>query len=566
MAGAASAPPAKTSGSSITATASAAVASAAVVCHAAFSATCRAVSSASTALSVAIGASPRLEVEEEHLEERNASGGGGGGSLGEVGEAREVGEVGEVGEAGCSPDGSGGGRGEPSESDSESAGAMRGKVGKGKAEGAAAVLRCSVVGGVASQTKPAVEVELARPSGVADACCRGGSTPATDASSLPRHLALTSTLPRNASGDGSGASALGSRDGAGSSRSPSTILRMAAILTCCSQQQCISSERISGYGDATKPESASATTTSTNLIRVHSVWPCVISGSPSAPSQQSSSTQRYPISSWRRYMSADDSERSWWPVRYELCDEAMKYSLNGRLMSWQTPACSGSSASLCAESSHAAKRGRESFALVLASLRSTSVSSSSAVRSPAACAQAHSASTSSAPCSCRQKRRKDSLSSSSPSAYSSKMPYTPPASSSRDTQRSTISIEKRPSPAGMRSLPAAGSFCSARGVAGSWLGCRISPAKMCGVLLRLVTRVSSMLSVRLSANRASQLMHSLAHAGERRALSRSMHTSSSCALSARCSAAEPLAQKASRTRATLAGLRASWLATVGSMS
>ena len=437
---------------------------------------------------------------------------------------------------GCSPDGSGGGRGEPSESDSESAGAMRGKVGKGKAEGAAAVLRCSVIGGVASQAEPAVEP--ARPSGVADACCRGGSTTATDASSLPRRLALTSTLPRNASGDGSGASVPGSRDGAVSSRSPSAILRMAAILSCCSQQQCISSERISGYGDATNPESASATATSTNFIRVHNVWPCVISGSPSVPSQQSSSTQRYPINSWRRYMSADDSERSWLPVRYELCDEAMKYSLSGRLMSWQTLACSGASASLWAESSHAAKRGRESFALalasasVLASLRPTFDSSSSAVRSPAAFAQARSASTSSAPCSCRQKRRKDSLSSCWPSAYSSKMPYTPPASSSRDTQRSTISIEKRRSPAGMRCLPVAGSFCSVRGVAGSWLGCRISPAKMCGVLLRLVTRVSSDV-VRLSANCASQLAHSAAHAGGRRALSRSMHTSSSCALSAR---------------------------------
>ena len=70
-----------------------------------------------------------------------------------------------------------------------------------------------------------------------------------------------------------------------------------------------------GYGEVTKPDSITATITSRNLIEVVIVWPCVMIGSPSLPSQQSSSTQRQPISSTRRYMSTEESEVIWLPIR-----------------------------------------------------------------------------------------------------------------------------------------------------------------------------------------------------------------------------------------------------------
>ena len=79
-----------------------------------------------------------------------------------------------------------------------------------------------------------------------------------------------------------------------------------------------------GYGEETKPDSITATITSRNLIEVVIVWPCVMIGSPSEPSQQSSSTQRMPIRKWRLYMATDDLEVSWLPSRYELWLELMK--------------------------------------------------------------------------------------------------------------------------------------------------------------------------------------------------------------------------------------------------
>ena len=81
---------------------------------------------------------------------------------------------------------------------------------------------------------------------------------------------------------------------------------------------------MSGYGDVTKPASATARATSRKSTDDVSVRPCVTTGSPSAPSQQSISTQRQPISSWRRYMSTDDRDVSWLPSRYELCDELIR--------------------------------------------------------------------------------------------------------------------------------------------------------------------------------------------------------------------------------------------------
>jgi len=43
-------------------------------------------------------------------------------------------------------------------------------------------------------------------------------------------------------------------------------------------------------------------------------------GLPLGPSQQSSSTQRTPLLSTRRYMWLDESDSSWSPVRYVLCE------------------------------------------------------------------------------------------------------------------------------------------------------------------------------------------------------------------------------------------------------
>jgi len=49
-----------------------------------------------------------------------------------------------------------------------------------------------------------------------------------------------------------------------------------------------------------------------------------ISGSPSGPSKQSNSMQRHPILKMRRYISTEEREVSWLPVRYELCDESIQ--------------------------------------------------------------------------------------------------------------------------------------------------------------------------------------------------------------------------------------------------
>ncbi len=235
-------------------------------------------------------------------------------------------------------------------------------------------------------------------------------------------------------------------------------------------------------------------------------------------------------------------------------------------MSWHTPRCSGASASFCAESSHAAKRGSESSGSPPAS------SAPAPPPSPAACAHARAASSSSAPCSARAKAAKAArLRPSWPSAYSSKSARTPPPSSSRETQRSTCSIEKWPSAA-----ERSGSSRLDSQLDDSRLDWRASHVR--GVLSprppfrSLAPSSSSRLSlarsrIALSARCASNAAHAAAHSASRRAFSRSMHASSSGCASVRCgAAAPPHAQKASRTRATLSGVRASWLVSVGSIS
>mmetsp|Transcript_64853 Transcript_64853/g.177852 ORF Transcript_64853/g.177852 Transcript_64853/m.177852 type:complete len:226 (-) Transcript_64853:8-685(-) len=84
---------------------------------------------------------------------------------------------------------------------------------------------------------------------------------------------------------------------------------------CCLGEQCISSERMSGNVDVTKASRAIAWSASLRLICVVSVWPCLMMGSPSEPSQQSSSMQRQPCSSTRRYMPVSERDQSWWPSR-----------------------------------------------------------------------------------------------------------------------------------------------------------------------------------------------------------------------------------------------------------
>ena len=90
---------------------------------------------------------------------------------------------------------------------------------------------------------------------------------------------------------------------------------MAASLSCCGGDRWSSSETRTGYGDATKAERAIAANTDSAEMRDVSVWPCSTSGSPPAPSQQSTSMQRHPCSSTRSYMPASDADVSWPPVR-----------------------------------------------------------------------------------------------------------------------------------------------------------------------------------------------------------------------------------------------------------
>ena len=68
---------------------------------------------------------------------------------------------------------------------------------------------------------------------------------------------------------------------------------------CCGREQCISSESETGSEEVTNAESAMASATLSKLTDVQSVLPCVMMGSPSGPSQQSSSTERQPCSSSR---------------------------------------------------------------------------------------------------------------------------------------------------------------------------------------------------------------------------------------------------------------------------
>ena len=92
-------------------------------------------------------------------------------------------------------------------------------------------------------------------------------------------------------------------------------------------QQCISSERITGSSDVRKAHRSIASTTWWKKICDVIVRPCSTTGSPLSPpgpSQQSISRQRQPLSSWTSYMRGSELERHWSPVRYELCDVAMK--------------------------------------------------------------------------------------------------------------------------------------------------------------------------------------------------------------------------------------------------
>ena len=59
------------------------------------------------------------------------------------------------------------------------------------------------------------------------------------------------------------------------------------------------------------------------LTLVQSVMPCVMTGSPLSPSQQSSSTERQPCASTRAYISADEWPASWsGSIRYLLVARA----------------------------------------------------------------------------------------------------------------------------------------------------------------------------------------------------------------------------------------------------
>ena len=125
------------------------------------------------------------------------------------------------------------------------------------------------------------------------------------------------------------------------SLSPRYLRRISPQRACCGSEQCISSERITGYGEMPRQRSSPrrtilspspsisircgneysemARTTSSNMTwrprKSLAVRPCLIVGSPSRPSQQSSSRQRPPISSTRSYISTDEYDLSWSPVR-----------------------------------------------------------------------------------------------------------------------------------------------------------------------------------------------------------------------------------------------------------
>src|SRR5690242_554158 len=61
------------------------------------------------------------------------------------------------------------------------------------------------------------------------------------------------------------------------------------------------------------------------------VRPCMTTGFPSLPSQQSISMHRQPFWSAVMYASVLDSPATWRPRRYVLCEHEMKYSFKGRL-------------------------------------------------------------------------------------------------------------------------------------------------------------------------------------------------------------------------------------------
>ena len=72
--------------------------------------------------------------------------------------------------------------------------------------------------------------------------------------------------------------------------------------------------KLTGRSDFTKAKSAIALTTSSKEILEQRVFPCVMMGS-MFPSQQSSSTHRHPNSNAWMYISTEECEVSWFPVR-----------------------------------------------------------------------------------------------------------------------------------------------------------------------------------------------------------------------------------------------------------
>ncbi len=78
-------------------------------------------------------------------------------------------------------------------------------------------------------------------------------------------------------------------------------LKMAAIFFCWGREQWFSMESMRGKGEATNALLSITLTTSRKEILVVSVWPWKMTGRPSSPSQQSSSTQRQPEQSLYSY-------------------------------------------------------------------------------------------------------------------------------------------------------------------------------------------------------------------------------------------------------------------------
>mmetsp|Transcript_7917 Transcript_7917/g.25978 ORF Transcript_7917/g.25978 Transcript_7917/m.25978 type:complete len:439 (+) Transcript_7917:1966-3282(+) len=118
-------------------------------------------------------------------------------------------------------------------------------------------------------------------------------------------LPLTRMRPASAAGVRAAGGLRRSSSSGRSSLDPKMARTRAEHFFCCSDEQCISTEITTGSGDVTKAVSSMARRTSTNLTREVRACTCVTCGSPSAPSQMSTSMQRQPSRSTRRYMWTD---------------------------------------------------------------------------------------------------------------------------------------------------------------------------------------------------------------------------------------------------------------------